>query len=711
MPLFRRRSSSQGGAPRTPVLAAPPALPALALPDVALGSIAPGAAGVATPPLPSLATASFADAAHAESMPRSRTVPQFHRPWTREGYEGRSSMSTTGGASTPPIGVRSPYTSPVRSGPPPSSFRTSSFTTSPPPPPAQAKRAAEIARAASLRRIRAPPALQILVAGARGTGKTSWLHALLRACAEDGVDVDGELQCPWLARRAADMACADALFTPGLPPSPLHRNRLVHPPVPLRTAVMQTLGTLTLRSAQANARRMSVVSSASGSTGGSARLTLHLSDSPGLRFDTAAWETERALRSLLHALDSRMARRMAEEGRVERTAAGTGARSRAATRSGDGTDGVVDVIVYFVDALSLVRRRPRPRAAPAAAATQQTDAAAALGLQFDGPALLGLADSASPVTSQAVLEPAAPFDEQDDDDADDEDADDAELCIAPRELGAMARLAERAALVPVLARADLLSEHARKEALAAVHTSMQRAGINLEWAGQSLEPSEELDDASARGTERPKLIRLRSRRSYSGSQAGITSGAVLQRSYSAASSTADVFSDDPAPSPPKLSLPLCIFTPDSVPLPLGRAGAPTLRRTGSNSSVSSASRPRSLSHGGRSASASSALVPPVPPLPVGLSPTASPDPGARSNGNGNGSAHGHGNGNGNSAPPASSSGTATSVPSSSLRPLSAAETAALQRARREAEAERLQRELEPRWVRSYAWGEADVRDP
>lgn len=235
MPLFRRRSSVKGD---PPVSQGPPALPDLALPGLASvldlsntygspstnddggGGTNAGAedtyalqqpleqlAHPFSTAVPATPPRHAASASMAASPPGG--VPQFHRPWTRE-----SSMSGAAPFGSSPSaaagGLAGTLGSPIR-GPPPSSFRHHSSISSPPaaappdfrqspnafPPasPAARRAAIEAGRSMSLRRSKAPTSLNVLVAGAKGCGKTSWIRTLVESCVREGAtlgEVDGE---------------------------------------------------------------------------------------------------------------------------------------------------------------------------------------------------------------------------------------------------------------------------------------------------------------------------------------------------------------------------------------------------------------------------------------------------------------------------------------------------------------------------------------
>ncbi|PWN46054.1 hypothetical protein IE81DRAFT_363484 [Ceraceosorus guamensis] len=474
----------------------------------------------------------------ASRLGNSASVPQYHRPWTREGVVDYASSSPLAApiASTPLAKSTIPPTAQHR--PPPSAykptraspaseqdFRNSPNAVSQQSP--QARRAAiEAGRRRSLRRSKAPTPLNILVAGAAGTGKTSWIRTLIASCEKEG----------------SVQSLDPQLIGHGLSTNPTHRTRLHNPPIPLPTRTVINLPAFDLASdailplpatpgsgmsrGSRGRRPTSIASTAAGLP--TSRILVSITDTPGLDFaPTKEWETERKVRSLLREIESRLSRTLAEETKISRAA-----QSLA--------DSHIDCVIYVIDPLSLSRSYgPKLDSALArngsvagsVSADSKRDVANAAGGSYESAGykrtksisegiaardaiLSGLRKSAtvgraagqgqslasmangSPDPAYALSARQArssgglgsPFAEhketfqnvgEDSDGIDEEATAERELALSPAELRAISRLAKHATIIPVIGKADLLTATALVEVREAVRSSLMRAGIGL----------------------------------------------------------------------------------------------------------------------------------------------------------------------------------------------------------------------------------------
>ncbi|CEH17532.1 CELL DIVISION CONTROL PROTEIN 11 [Ceraceosorus bombacis] len=471
----------------------------------------------------------------ASMLGNSPSVPQYHRPWTREGVTDYASSSPLAAPNAGTPLVKSAISPTAQHRPPPSAYKPSraspaseqDFRNSPnavsqqsP----QARRAAiEAGRRRSLRRSKAPTPLNILVAGAAGTGKTSWIRTLIASCEKEG----------------SVQSLDPQLIGHGLSLNPTHRTRLHNPPIPLPTRAVINLPAFDLASdailplpaapgsgvsrGSRGRRPTSIASTAAGLP--TSRILVSITDTPGLDFAPAKeWETERKVRSLLREIESRLSRTLAEETKISRAP-----QSLA--------DSHIDCVIYIIDPLSLSRSygpkldsvlARNGSAAGSVSADSKRDLeggsyesagykrtkSISEGIAARDAILSGLRKSATvgraagqgqslASMTNGSPDPAyglsarqarssgglgSPFAEHketfqnaggDSDGIDEEATAERELALSPTELRAISRLAKHATIIPVIGKADLLTATALVEVREAVRSSLMRAGIGL----------------------------------------------------------------------------------------------------------------------------------------------------------------------------------------------------------------------------------------
>lgn len=209
---------------------------------------------------------------------------------------------------------------PESASPPPLNFRVSPNAV-PTSTPAQTKRMIDTARQVSLRKSKAPSELNIVVTGARMTGKTSWIRTLLST-----LDLGF---CSDETRLAASHF--------GIASSSHHPSRETDPVTPLPTRAFNTVSGIELhpssmvplaaleqgmwdstatmararsRPMSAASTRASLFSAGGGSTG---RLQLSLCDTPGFDLDAEdEFETDRKASKVVHYIEDKLAKTLTE---------------------------------------------------------------------------------------------------------------------------------------------------------------------------------------------------------------------------------------------------------------------------------------------------------------------------------------------------------------------------------------------------------------
>ncbi|VDC04439.1 unnamed protein product [Peniophora sp. CBMAI 1063] len=254
------------------------------------------------------------------------------------------------------------------------------------------------------RPVRAPPQFNLMVAGAQGTGKTTFLRLLLAT---------------------SDLASQ---------PTPELRAFL-------RGSTRPTSSTNTFAADLAEARFD--------------RLALRVTDTPGLDVRPGReLVLERQLGALISGLEQRFKETMEEESKVIRPAAGR-------------MDGHVHLVVYMIDPDSIVSRRERERKAHHRQHTRtQSDATVSATRH-----LAETSESTPPLTSDSGS------DSEDEDEAEEEEEE--ELTMAPADLRALGRLSRRANVLPVIARADMLSDSRLARCKATVRAELAKAELDL----------------------------------------------------------------------------------------------------------------------------------------------------------------------------------------------------------------------------------------
>lgn len=425
--------------------------------------------------------------------------------------------------------------------------------------PQQRRQMIETGRRKSLKRSRAPTELNVVVAGACNTGKTSWIRTLLSTC-----DLS---RCPIEAIEAS------SLF--GIHHDNGHPTRCTDPPTPLPTTAYDTLHGIeldpdalipipVLASQAAGAKNVhvkaavtpqprystshrrlrghSIASTRAGGLGGTNKVQLSLCDTPGIDFELEdTFEIERKVSSLLRHVESRFTKTLAEENKVQRIAR---------------SDEHVHLILFFIDPRFIVedteaRRKERERvrleglktgtavhndkgARKAVAGQQQVATpytrARSTSESASGSKAAALA-SASTHQSQRLRGSHSPPMQG----AGVKSKLHGGNAKSPlsQQLAILARLCRRANVLPIIAKADTLTAAQLEDARVAIQHSILEGGINLgtfalhkddsvtpphrrdghREGGRALDPTEE--DSSS-GDQHPiKVIKIKPRRSYS----------------------------------------------------------------------------------------------------------------------------------------------------------------------------------------------------
>lgn len=526
----------------------------------------------------------------------SRSISQgavpYHLPWTRNlvrddtgGMAGLDQSETNGNSSIPPSASKR------KMGPPPSAAnnphglpalfnRSNDFRISPnsiPQPTASQRRhVMDVARSQSLRRAKAPAELNLMVFGASGTGKTSFIRTLLATC-------DLSL-CTDEAKKAA------ALF--GISHDHKHPSHDMDPIMPLRTKQYEVLQGIDLhpsclipisaleagadttgRSPAAKHRTASMISTRTNTTSGfgSGRVQLSICDTPGIDFNLEDdFEIEKKVNASLRYLETKLNKTLSEENKVQRQPRG---------------DGLTHLILYFIDPAFMIDRfhTRKARILRARYASAQTNGGnksndsqqkrARSTSMVGNSAIAQAAASSGGLSKQAqtaqlrqsmeniqirsnsvkskhsakgsvstVDMPSYNSDLQAKEVAEEEldEEDDCVEGLSQRELSILSRLSERANVLPIIAKSDTLTSAQLEEVRTAVRNSIVKANIDLgafEVEGvrrkKRIRPREphpissvvqrgELDESTPESSadaplssEPVKVIRIRSRRSYS----------------------------------------------------------------------------------------------------------------------------------------------------------------------------------------------------
>jgi hypothetical protein len=266
------------------------------------------------------------------SMSRSRSQPQalpYHRPWNRHlassqaGQEPDMSRSASASSTANgPISESNSWSRMAPGTPLNSNGNLVDFRVSPsaiiPPSPAQRKQVIDAARRVSLKKAKAPSEFNILVMGAKATGKTSWIRTLLST-----LDVG---HCSEEVKIAAAQL--------GVSSSSTHPSRRTDPIIPLSTKTIDCLSGIELQAnsvlplasfdstASDNGRNMrshsigsnrgSIFSTSTSATT-SKRLHFSICDTPGLDFDIEhEFETQRKVSNIVKYVESKLTKTLVE---------------------------------------------------------------------------------------------------------------------------------------------------------------------------------------------------------------------------------------------------------------------------------------------------------------------------------------------------------------------------------------------------------------
>ncbi|PWN34042.1 uncharacterized protein FA14DRAFT_161603 [Meira miltonrushii] len=527
----------------------------------------------------------------------SRSISQgavpYHLPWTRNlvrddtgGMASLDQSQTNGSPSTSP-----PSASRRKMGPPPSAAnnphglpalfnRSNDFRVSPnsiPQPTASQRRhVMDAARSQSLRRAKAPAELNLMVFGATGTGKTSFIRTLLATC-------DLSL-CTDEAKKAA------SLF--GISPDHKHPTHDMDPIMPLRTKQYEVLQGIDLhpsclipisaleagaestgRSPAVKHRTTSMISTRTNNTSGfgSGRVQLSICDTPGIDFNLEDdFEIEKKVNASLRFLEAKLTKTLSEENKVQRQPRG---------------DGLMHLILYFIDPVFMIDRFHTRKAKilraryASAQVTERNKSNDQQQKRIRSTSMVGNSSVSQPAAYSGSLSkqaqtaqlrqsmemiqarsssakskhsakgsvstvdmPSYNSDVQAREVAEEEldDEDDCVEGLSQRELSILSRLSERANVLPIIAKSDTLTSAQLEEVRTAVRNSIIKANIDLgafEVEGvrrkKRIRPREphpissvvqrgELEESTPESSadaplssEPVKVIRIKSRRSYS----------------------------------------------------------------------------------------------------------------------------------------------------------------------------------------------------
>lgn len=477
---------------------------------------------------------------NSSSLSRSMSqgaVP-YHLPWTRnlvrDDTGGMAGLDQGNNTSNQSQSIP-PSTSKRKMGPPPSAAnnphglaalfnRPTDFRVSPnsiPQPTASQRRhVIDAARSQSLRRAKAPAELNLMVFGATGTGKTSFIRTLLATC-------DLSL-CTEEAKKAA------SLF--GISPDHKHPTHDMDPIMPLRTKQYEILQGIDLHpsslipisaleaGAESNGRPSSVrnrpgsmFSTRTNTTSGfgSGRVQLSICDTPGIDFELEdEFEIEKKVNASLRHLEFKLSKTLSEENKVQRQPRG---------------DGLMHLILYFIDPRFLIdrvhTRKAKVLRARYATANEGTKSTNQPQLQkrvrstsmVGNPANAQIAAAAAANANSGNLNKEAQtaqlrqsmeniqarslatktkhgannsistvdmssynsdFKEVAEEEMD-EDDDDRVEGLSPRELSILSRLSERANVLPIIAKSDTLTTSQLEEVRIAVRNSIVQSNIDL----------------------------------------------------------------------------------------------------------------------------------------------------------------------------------------------------------------------------------------
>lgn len=378
----------------------------------------------------------------------------------------------------------------------------------------------DMERRMALKRSKAPLALNIMVAGAKNSGKTSWIRTLLSTCD--------------LSQSREEVKRAAMLF--GISPSHEHPTRDTDPITPLPTDTYHTIGGIEITpdalaplsalesganewKSEKPQRRGSVLSRThSISSQPIKKIHLSICDTPGLDFEREDdFEIERKFRDLLHHVESKLSETLSEESKVNRQHRG---------------DNHKHLLLFFIDPRSMVehtsaRKGERNRSMYDNSKAALTDTN--LYEQIRSVSLYGKEqefDAAQHVSSRPEQDNSIKKDMSDTRMLVDQ--------IPSQQLKILARLSERVNVFPIIAKADTLTSAQLEDVRESIRKSLLISKVNLgpfkvaplkkfTEHGYCQYPSDQGDDepletlssSDVSSDEPVRVIRLRPRRSYS----------------------------------------------------------------------------------------------------------------------------------------------------------------------------------------------------
>lgn len=481
----------------------------------------------------------------------------------------------------------------------PTDFRISPNSI-PQPTASQRRQVIDTARSQSLRRAKAPAELNLMTFGATGTGKTSFIRTLLATC-DLSLCTDEAKRAASFFGISSDYKHSTHDMDPIMPLRTkqyeilqgidLHPNSLI--PISALEAGIDSTG----RHSSIRNRPGSMFSTRTSNTSGfgSGRLQLSVCDTPGIDFELEDdFEIERKVNAGLRHLEFKLGKTLSEENKVQRQPRGDGLmhlivyfidprflidrvhtrkakilRARYATAQSNKN----------VD-LSQQQKRTRSASMVGGSTNSQAVFSGNLNKQAHTAQLRqsmeqiqarstptkpkhGAKGSVSTIEMPSNNSDAPPKESVEEETLDDDDGVEG---LSQRELSIISRLSERANVLPIIAKADTLTTAQLEEVRTAVRNSIIKANIDLgafEVDGvrrkkrirarepnpiSSINQRVNLEESTPESsgdipfnTEPVKVIRIRSRRSYSAH-----SGERMAASTSGHSMSGNNVFDDPA---------------------------------------------------------------------------------------------------------------------------------------------------------------------
>lgn len=407
-------------------------------------------------------------------------------------------------------------------------FRISSHTL-PRPTPAQRKQVIDAARRVSLKRAKAPCEFNILVVGGRMTGKTSFIRTLLSTCD--------------LHHCSEEVRIAAAHF--GIASSSSHPTRRTDPITPLATKSFNYLGGIELqansllplssldqggntstekqewfRQQSLASARTSIFSTSTGSN--TQKLQISICDTPGIDFEIEDdFEVDRRVSKIVKYVEGKFLKTLSEEGKIQRK-----------LKSEDH----IHLILYFIDPRHLSERtdsrrkevrqgrsKGRPTHEDRRARSQSESNANG---RIPG-GILKRNNSSNHVEGEV--------------EESQEEKDFGVEGLSFTEIGILSKLSKYANVLPIVAKGDTLSLSRSYEVRNAVRKSLKVAKVDLgvfdfasiktrkkrlSTEGETAIPDDEQQERLNGESNDVKVIRVRSKRSYSSNNIRPTSAAM-----------------------------------------------------------------------------------------------------------------------------------------------------------------------------------------